>query len=65
MSKSFLLACAHGRIKFCMVSDLAAEGALLILVPGCFGQATADKTAPYMKPTVPIERNAWTIWCRR
>ena len=56
MSKSFLLACAHGRIKPCLAAAIAAAGALLILMPGCFAQATADKTAPYLNPTVPIEK---------
>ncbi|HUV97393.1 MAG TPA: glycoside hydrolase family 3 C-terminal domain-containing protein [Acidobacteriaceae bacterium] len=57
MSKSFLLAGAHRRMKLCFAAAMAAAGALLILVPGCFAQAAADKAAaPYLNSAVPIQK---------
>ena len=55
MSKSFLLAGAHGRMKLWFSAAMAAAGALLIFAPGCFAQA-ADTTAPYLNSAVPIEK---------
>ena len=57
MSKSFLLAGAHGRMKLCFAAAMAAAGALLILAPGCLAQAAADKAAaPYLNSAVPIQK---------
>ncbi|MGC2249932.1 MAG: glycoside hydrolase family 3 C-terminal domain-containing protein, partial [Acidobacteriaceae bacterium] len=55
MSKSFLLAGAHGRLKLWFSAAMVAAGALLMLAPGCIAQ-TADTTAPYLNPAVPIEK---------
>ena len=63
MSKSFLLAGTHGRLKLWFSAAMAAAGALLMLTPGCFAQG-ADKTAPYLNPAVPIQNESMT-WYRR
>ena len=55
MSKSFLLAGTHGRLKLWFSAAMAAAGALVMLTPGCFAQG-ADKTAPYLNPAVPIQQ---------
>ena len=56
MSKSFLLARAHGRMKRCFAAAMAAAGTLLVLVPGCLAQANPAKTAPYLNSAVPIQK---------
>ncbi len=56
MSKTFLLAAVRRRMKFWFSAAIATAGALLILVPGCFAQANADKTAPYLNSAVPIQK---------
>jgi beta-glucosidase len=57
MSKSFLLAGVHSRLKLWFSAGLAAAGALLLIVPGCFAQAAGGKSAaPYLNPAVPIQQ---------
>ena len=57
MSKSFWLAGTHGRLKPGFSAVMAGAGALLIVVPGCFGQTVSGKPAAlYLNSAVPIQQ---------
>jgi beta-glucosidase len=57
MSKSFLLDGAASRLKFFLAAGLAVAGALLLTVPACLAQGSANQSAaPYLDPAVPLQQ---------